>query len=73
MRLLSSVAWGCRPWQQLQAALPWTRAAQAKQLLASIQELWGRHSSDDLVSMFLVLIDTYMTKVAATHCLIQIP
>ncbi len=31
------ILWGyaqrCRPWQQLQAALPWTGAAQAKQLL----------------------------------------
>ena len=53
----------CRPWQQLQAALPWTGAAQAKQLQSSIQELWERHSSDDLVSMFLVLIDAYVTKV----------
>ena len=53
----------CRPWQQLQAALPWTAAAQAKQLQASIKELWDRHSSDDLVSMFLVLIDAYVTRV----------
>lgn len=53
----------CRLWQQLQAALPWTGAARAKELLASVQELWGRHSSDDLVSMLLVLIDAYVTKV----------
>ena len=60
----SCVLWWCRLWQQLQAALPWTGAAQAKQLQASIQELWERHSSDDLVSMFLVLIDAYVTKVS---------
>ena len=63
----------CRPWQELQAALPWTGAAQAKQLLSSIQELWERHSSDDLVSMFLVLIDAYVTKVYRLHCLSEYP
>lgn len=56
----------CRPWQQLQAALPWTAAAQAKQLQESIRELWDRHSSDDLVSMCLVLIDAYVTRVGRT-------
>jgi hypothetical protein len=56
----------CRPWQQLQAALPWTAAAKAKQLKASIRELWDRHSSDDLVSMFLVLIDAYVARVGGS-------
>ena len=55
----------CRPWRQLQEALSWTGAAQAKQLMSSVQELWERHSSDDLVSMFLVLIDAYVTKVGS--------
>ena len=63
IRVALQMLWWCRPWQQLQAALPWTGAAQAKQLQSSIQELWERHSSDDLVSMFLVLIDAYVTKV----------
>lgn len=53
-----------RPWQQLQASLSWTAAAKAKELLASVHELYIRHSSDDLVSMFLVLIDAYVTKVS---------
>ncbi|BDA47648.1 probable violaxanthin de-epoxidase, chloroplastic [Coccomyxa sp. Obi] len=51
------------PWQQLQAGLPWTPAARAQELAKSIQTLWERHSSDDLVSLFLVLIDAFIVKV----------
>ncbi len=44
-------------------------AAQAQELAKSIQTLWERHSSDDLVSLFLVLIDAFVVKArAALQC-----
>ncbi|KAK9905608.1 hypothetical protein WJX75_002931 [Coccomyxa subellipsoidea] len=51
------------PWQQLQARLSWTAAARAQELTRSIQTLWDRHSSDDLVSLLLVLVDAFVVKV----------
>jgi hypothetical protein len=52
----------CRPWQQLQAALPAGPGARNRELAASVAELWGRRSSDDLLSLFLVLIDAFVVK-----------
>ena len=71
--LMQGCAQCCRPWQDLQAALPWTGVAQAQELRSSIQELWERHSSDDLVSMLLVLIDAYVTKVCTLPCSCRCP
>lgn len=51
-----------RPWQRLQAAVPWTAAAKAASLRESVVTLWQRHSSDDLLYLFLVLIDAFVTK-----------
>jgi hypothetical protein len=62
MIVYQRVLCACRPWQQLQARLSWTAAARAQELTRSIQTLWDRHSSDDLVSLLLVLVDAFVIK-----------
>ena len=76
--LRAKVVYASRPWQQLQARLSWTEAARAEELTGSIQTLWERHSSDDLVSLFLVLIDAFVVKAsvptrACTHRTATLP
>ena len=54
----------CRSaWQQALARLPWTPAARALALRKNIRELWARQQSDDLLYIFLSVIDAYITKV----------
>lgn len=53
----------CRSmWQQALARLPWTPAARALALQKNIGELWARQQSDDLLYIFLSVIDAYITK-----------
>ena len=49
-------------WQQALAGLPWTPAARALALQKNIGELWARQQSDDLLYIFLSVIDAYITK-----------
>ncbi len=52
-------------WQRALARLPFTAAARALRLRAELAELWGRQQSDDLLLIFLSLIDAYVTKARA--------
>lgn len=53
----------CRSaWQQALARLPWTPAARALALQKNVSELWARQQSDDLLYIFLSVIDAYITK-----------
>jgi hypothetical protein len=49
-------------WQRALARLPFTAAARALRLRSELAELWARQQSDDLLLIFLSLIDAYVTK-----------
>ncbi|GFH24831.1 Violaxanthin de-epoxidase, partial [Haematococcus lacustris] len=51
------------PWLQLAARLPFTTAAKTQQLWTTLQDLWSRHTSDDLLFVVLVLINQYVMPV----------
>ncbi|KAK9839677.1 hypothetical protein WJX81_005418 [Elliptochloris bilobata] len=55
--------------QQAIARLPWTPAARALTLQKNLAELWARQQSDDLLFIFLSVIDAYITKVPAVDSL----
>ncbi|GBF99961.1 hypothetical protein Rsub_12654, partial [Raphidocelis subcapitata] len=49
----------------LAARLGWSSEARAARVLGTLGELWGRHTSDDLLFTFLVVINEYITEVPA--------
>ncbi len=49
--------------QQLLAALPFGRAKEAAATAAAVQTFWQRATSDDLLYMFLTLINAYFAEV----------
>ncbi|KAJ9516112.1 hypothetical protein QJQ45_024542 [Haematococcus lacustris] len=55
------------PWLQLAAQLPFTTAAKTQQLWATLQDLWSRHTSDDLLFVVLVLINQYVMPVKQVY------
>ena len=58
-------------WKQLTQLLPWTSSAKdTDTLVATIQRFWERNTTDDLLFLFLVVIDAHIQEVgwtSATH------
>ena len=50
--------------------LSWTKSARAAKLYDTVRLLWSRHTSDDLLFIFLVLIDAFVMEVAGNYILI---
>lgn len=42
-------------------AFGWSREARAARVLGTLRDLWGRHTSDDLLYTWLVVINEYVT------------
>ena len=55
----------CRSvWRQLTQLLPWTASAKdTATLMATIQRFWERNTTDDLLFLFLVVIDAHIREV----------
>jgi hypothetical protein len=49
------------PLAQLAARVGWTREGRAARVLGTLRELWARHTSDDLLYTWLVVINEYVT------------
>jgi hypothetical protein len=49
------------PLAALAARVGWTREGRAAGVLRTLAELWGRHTSDDLLYTWLVVINEYFT------------
>ena len=57
------------PWEKAAAAtLPWSSSAKNTKVLQSVQDVYKRKTSDDLLFMLLVLIDAYITEVGRPNC-----
>ena len=51
-------------WKQLTQLLPWTSSAKdTDTLVATIQRFWERNTTDDLLFLFLVVIDAHIQEV----------
>ncbi|KAI8465280.1 MAG: hypothetical protein J3K34DRAFT_437601 [Monoraphidium minutum] len=53
------------PLARLAARVGWTREGRAARVLGTLQELWGRATSDDLLFTWLVVLNEYVTEVPA--------
>ena len=57
-------------WSEASAtAAPWGRPAKGRQVLQSVREFYSRQSSDDLLFLFLVLIDAYTVQASVRFAL----
>jgi len=59
----SSLGSVCSTWVKVFGRLRFTRSSRIKKLLGTVNEFWRRESSDDLLYIFLVLIDSFVVEV----------
>ena len=44
-----------------------TRSSRVSKILGTVREFWGRETSDDILFIFLVLIDSFVVEVGAAR------
>ena len=57
----------CSTWIKVFGKVRFTRSSRIQKLLGTVQEFWGRETSDDLLFIFLVLIDSFVVEVSLDH------
>lgn len=63
--VLLSIVYTCSIWTKIFGKLRFTRSARVQKILGTVQEFWGRETSDDLLYIFLVLIDAFVVEVSS--------
>lgn len=58
----------CSAWRKAFGRLRFTRSARISKLLDTVNEFWARETSDDLMFIFLVLIDSFVVEVCLFSC-----
>ena len=58
----------CSAWTKVFGRLRFTRSARTNKLLGTVREFWSRATSDDLLFIFLVLIDSFVVEASCSSC-----
>lgn len=56
--------YSCSTWMKVFGKVRFTRSSRIQKLLGTVQEFWSRETSDDLLFIFLVLIDSFVVEVS---------